>query len=89
MDLSATVVDKVSFLLRLNMKKRIRELLWELKGRNNLLSSLSQFSARDGVSWISNRFNVDNFWGDREVGKNEISTVDRKVNVRVRATPFL
>jgi hypothetical protein len=62
MELSTTVVDDVSLRLRLNINKTIGELLRELKIWENLLSSLPQFSTRDGVSWISHGFNVDNFW---------------------------
>jgi hypothetical protein len=85
-DLSATIVDEVSCLLRLNMKKTVGKLIWELKCREDLHSRFSRFSTRDGISWISDGFNINNLWSDGKIRKNKVGAADRKVDVRIGTT---
>jgi len=87
--LSATLVDEVSFLLRLNMNKAVSKLIWELEGWEELLSSCPGFSMWDGISWIGDRFNINNFWRDRKVGEDKISMMNQKVNMRIGTASFL
>ena len=88
-DLSVTLVDEISCLLRLNMKETIGELIWELKSREDLHTSFTRFSAQDGDSWISSRFNINNYWRDGEVREDKVSATDGKIDMGVRTASLL
>ena len=89
MDLSATLVNEISCLLRLNMKETIGELIWELKSREDLHISFTQFSTWDGINWISGGFNINDYWRDREVREDKVSVMDRKIDMGVRTASLL
>lgn len=87
--LSATHVDEASFRSRLNIKETISKLIRELEVVRNVPARFALFSARDRVSWVGNRFNISNFRGDRQVGKDEVGAANGEVDMRVRASPLV
>jgi len=64
MGLSATHVDKVSLRSRLNMNKGVYKLIRELEVMGKVLVHIPLFSTQDGVSRVSNGFNINDLRGD-------------------------
>lgn len=71
------------------MDKTVGKLFWELKSGKDLHSNFPQFSAQDRVSWIGSRFNINNDWRNRKVGKDKIGVTDRKIDMGVGTTSLL
>ena len=88
-DLSSTLVDEISCLLRLNMDKTVGKLFWELKSWKDLHPKFPRFSARDRVSWIGSGFNINNDWRNRKVGKDKVGATDGKIDMGVGTTSLL
>ena len=72
-----------------DIDKYLSQLVRQTERGRYTCTSIAQYSARDGISRVSFRSNINEVWGDEEGNKDDIYATNRQVDMMVPATTLV